>query len=533
MKEFFNKVWQWIKTHVALSATVAGVLVVAIVLAIVLPIALGDKNNGGSTDGDPIYHEWNEWVRESDPTCDQAGKKTRTCKLDPTHTETADIAALGHDYGNTGKCLVCSTSVTLPKNDSSAKYTDIATLKINEHVTGDAFARYNGNEGYYEVEIGCVDFETETWLSFSAATPGQYALYSITNPANVKVARYDASSQYIPTDEDGNYIGFDGIVLEDGNFLSTVSCSKSMWSNQWRATFRLTGNKGDRVKVRFVKIAEPTWTPSYVREEIVPTQIGDVTASDPMATETAVPVPYDNEYFYDETSGYYRLGTKETPGAIIYAAIDAPATRLFGDQSFVSINVEQDPLNLFYNVNADGDYVTHYYRYFIIEKNDKSNANNCYANFVNKDGMYPVTQELFTFLSLYVTRNNPVDVDYDEWKQDPAAYWLAPCYYYAEYEEGTLQKPIVIETETVEITTLEFDFLYYSLPYSADNAINGVTRYVLTWDNENVDIKFNNEFIVSGTEIEVSELANVILEVSSKDGSAVTFTLTASIVALY
>lgn len=48
MKEFFNKAWQWIKTHIAISATAAGVLVVAIALSIALPIALSSKNNNGS-----------------------------------------------------------------------------------------------------------------------------------------------------------------------------------------------------------------------------------------------------------------------------------------------------------------------------------------------------------------------------------------------------------------------------------------------------------------------------------------------------
>lgn len=60
MKEFFNKiwtwtkstaikVWAWVKSHVAISAVIAGILVVGIAAGIVLPIVL--NNNGGSNNG--------------------------------------------------------------------------------------------------------------------------------------------------------------------------------------------------------------------------------------------------------------------------------------------------------------------------------------------------------------------------------------------------------------------------------------------------------------------------------------------------
>jgi len=45
-------------------------------------------------------HQWGAWVQTTAPTCTEAGVETRTCALDATHTETRDIAALGHNYGN-------------------------------------------------------------------------------------------------------------------------------------------------------------------------------------------------------------------------------------------------------------------------------------------------------------------------------------------------------------------------------------------------------------------------------------------------
>ena len=44
-------------------------------------------------------HDWNEWVVTTEATCETAGSKTRTCKLDATHVETEEIPATGHTYG--------------------------------------------------------------------------------------------------------------------------------------------------------------------------------------------------------------------------------------------------------------------------------------------------------------------------------------------------------------------------------------------------------------------------------------------------
>lgn len=43
-------------------------------------------------------HVWGDWAVTTDPTCEDKGVETRTCTLDPTHTETRDVEALGHDW---------------------------------------------------------------------------------------------------------------------------------------------------------------------------------------------------------------------------------------------------------------------------------------------------------------------------------------------------------------------------------------------------------------------------------------------------
>ncbi len=43
-------------------------------------------------------HDWGEWTMTTPATCTEKGVETRTCANDPTHTETREIEALGHDY---------------------------------------------------------------------------------------------------------------------------------------------------------------------------------------------------------------------------------------------------------------------------------------------------------------------------------------------------------------------------------------------------------------------------------------------------
>ena len=42
-------------------------------------------------------HDWGEWVKTADPTCDEPGEERAVCKKDATHIGTREIAPLGHD----------------------------------------------------------------------------------------------------------------------------------------------------------------------------------------------------------------------------------------------------------------------------------------------------------------------------------------------------------------------------------------------------------------------------------------------------
>jgi hypothetical protein len=71
-------------------------------IAVIIELAFVACDNDPEPDPGPAphVHDWNDWVTTA-ATCTEAGKDTRTCKLDATHIETRnEVAALGHIWGS-------------------------------------------------------------------------------------------------------------------------------------------------------------------------------------------------------------------------------------------------------------------------------------------------------------------------------------------------------------------------------------------------------------------------------------------------
>ena len=106
--EIFKIVKEWVIAHKVPSIIIASVLAVAIILAIVLPIALGDKCKKG--------HAW-EAGDVVPPTCTEDGYTVYTCtnkKCDATENRDV-VAALGHTYADATctaakTCSVCQAT---------------------------------------------------------------------------------------------------------------------------------------------------------------------------------------------------------------------------------------------------------------------------------------------------------------------------------------------------------------------------------------------------------------------------------------
>lgn len=411
-------------------------------------------------------HTWGDlntdWVLIKAATCTETGLKKMIAKDDAKHFYTAEIAMHEHTYNN-GICVDCDAVAQYPENDADITYN--APLSGNGTAYLDEGGRWECVEGYYEITLN----KAENWLSFAVSQIGQYALYSLENSNGVTLERYDASASYItPTP-------YPSRTDSDGNVHSTVNCSQAYDSENdlanWRATYKVSGNVGDVIKLRFVRIAEAAWTPAYVEIDQLPQQIDGV-ADDAADTFAKAEVPYDSSYFYNETDGYYYLGTKDAPGAKIYVDVKN-ASRFLGDISILELLGDSNGFLISKGQNADGDYVLYDYSTFFLAS--QSQDGNCYENYLNKDGMYPLNRELYTFLNDYVqTKGND-----STWGVSLDKAWLAPCCYYAELEVGTKQRPHAITDLTVTKTANLGSYTYFNVKYlTADYESSHRSSYV-------------------------------------------------------
>ena len=206
------------------------------------------------------------------------------------------------------------------------------------------------------------------------------------------------------------------------------------------------------------------------------------------------------------------MGTKENPGATIFAAITKTAPRMLLDKAFTQIQYEGDNLSLPFGTTADGDYLMKDYCPFIMNDAAYGGTEKSYQNYVNSDGMYPVNEELFTFLNLYVNKNKPMDIPDEIWDNKRENAWLAPCYYYANLTPGTEAFPIETSVGTVTGTTFAGDLLYYNIKHSPTDG-QMAAYCTLTWTDSDLVI-----IAESSTEVRFSEPGKIVFETNSSSG---------------
>ncbi len=414
---------------------------------------------------------------------------------------TGECAKKGHDYGDTGVCIRCEKKAPIPTLSKDTEFPFMDSSSEDAYYSALV-------EGYFlELEEGCftvtIPKEGAIWLSFAVKKSGQYVLHSVDGDNDVKVTRHAANASYV------NMKGVDAVVEED-NFYAFVNCGEAYYNEVWRATYCLQAAKGTQVKLRFVRIADAAWEPKSITSKVYATELTQK-AQDMSEDKVLVDVPYESDYFYDETAGYYRMGTKEEPREIIYAAISKPATRLFGDNSDTSFtNVLQTSgtaLNLSNGTTEDGDYKILNYKPFFMnwidedaswgsrpganggsssEEPEGDLTKKCYQNYCNDDGVYPVNKELYEFLVLYTSQNKPTDEALtDVWGTDEDTFsWLSACYYYEQRAVGTKENPRLLEFNREITITTKLGYFY---------KIDGTGNYTITCSTSNAAIKFVNK----------------------------------------
>lgn len=470
-------------------------------------------------------HVFGDWTGSMDEICTKDATLSRTC-LDCGHTERQTVAKRAHAYEN-GVCKICETPFVFPTLKENPSFVDVWGDTVRG--SGGAFDRKAlKTNTYYTMEMPVTDKEQEdygVWVSVPVNAPGQYALLTIGSANGVAIDRFDAEGQYI------NPNSHTATQHENGAIYSIVNCGEKYWHENWRATWRFTTDTATTVKFVVVRIADEEWTPKSLHETAIPQQINNVTADEPPAGYTSLAVDYNAEYYFDEWNGVYRLGTKENPGEVIYMAVNTAATRLFGDQTFVTIQENTNNLSFFIGEDSQGNYLIRDYDSFLLA--NVSTDGNAYENFVNSRGMYPVTQELYEFLQLYTQKNKPIDIPDSIWENEEEyakKAWLAPCYCYREIAPGTKDNPYVIDQlGDFEASLKRFDIVYFRVKYT-DESGNPATTLTLSCDNENAVVNVNGTSYRGPFSIDLEVTAmGVVVQVSAADFAASTFTLNLSV----
>lgn len=471
-------------------------------------------------------HEWGEWTGSLDEICTKDAVLTRTCS-DCSKTEKQTVSARGHAYDEkTATCTVCEIPLSYPQISVSS-YTDVWDIQA-EH-DGSAYNRKELSvDTYYTASLSAS--KSELWISVSVPKAGQYALFTVGGANGATVARHDASAHYIPSNDNGEYIGINAVSVSDGEFVSPVNCSEKHWSPSWRATWSIKASEDAEVKFVVKKVAEPAWVASAIYEQVSPKQLKKMKAPNGPDGLAPTEVPYDTEYFFDEWNEVYRMGTKAEPGAVIYMAVSTPAQRLLGEKAFTEIQNEGPNLNLGVGKTATGDNLIYEYAGFIGSAYS-TEKNNSYDLFVNNNGLYPVNKELHDFLVLYTNANTPLDLP-DEYKSSQSVKeehaWLSACYYYTEVVQGSQAHPYEIGLGSHEITTLKFDYVYYKVKYEDSTNTTGVYYCTISCQDENAmmildDTTYNGPFSVK---VEVNPNLGKTLSLAGKNGAQMTYTIT-------
>lgn len=490
---------------------------------------------------EPPETVWGEWELVKEPTCTEDGQKIRFEVNNESVSQTAKIEARGHDYsGENITCIRCGLSGLI---DPGTFGTDFPVAEACTHTDleiyegqcdcayqgrGEEYSRLQLTEGCYTVEtVNNGEVVNAIWLSFSVKEAGQYMLYSFDNNDKVTAARYDASAHYVTP------VPYNAFV-KGGNFFSYVSCSEQHFNEEWRATFCLKAEAGTPVKIGFVKIDDPVWMRMNVSVPTYPTEINGKKAPEAPAGTKAVEVAYDSEYYYSDPAfggdGYYHL---QDTDEVIYAAITSTPARLLLNSNFASIHYEGSALNLQDGYTADGDYRIRSYVPFIMncaDDNDIFNtelkpdlSKNCYQNYCNSDGMYPVNKELFKFLNLYVQSTKPIDnaITVDDWKNKEDWLWLSACYTYKSIVAGTEENPLSLEIGDNTVTVPMYDYLFCNLKADGIYTIKCETEKATLSLGQNVMLTAPFEITV-----QTSVSSPIKFELGTTDGKGAEATLT-------
>ena len=422
----------------------------------------------------------------------------------------AVLGACGDDNGN-------SDSDNNNGADTEIVYSEFThNTPTADNPAGSEYNRYQGAEGYYEIELSAGKTK---YYSFRVSQAGQYALVTLAKKDGITIERCDASEHYIaPTT-------YPATLKEDGTLYSPVHCSTSHFNTSWRATYKITSTVDGIVKVRFYREGDPLREPERIETKMTATEIvgkaqdssiGYEKTAMPWTTQEAPTYFYDKDYemtFTDLTTGeekkakgFYRYGKPgDSKAPVIWVAITSIPDRLFESVTFANVHYQGGNSLIVQTGTANnGDYLLNNYVDFIMNNGGESyypegsrepvpvdgdNKMLCYMNVTNSDGLYPVNKELYDFLNYYTNINAPVLGEGVSVSKNN--YWLAPCYYYKHAVPGTASKPFLLSEGDNAVALEEMKNVYYGIEAEGKYTLVGTEGLILYVNGKNYGVDGN------------------------------------------
>lgn len=278
------------------------------------------------------------------------------------------------------------------------------------------------------------DVKTKEQKALNAAT-GKYRvkLTCDTPDANAVMYYYSGSSSYIPCDENTGipsairqatgtapsnasdpsvYTGTDYI---DVNLYKDIARAENI--------FGVHADKDCTVTITIERLGNATEPPAIVEKRV---QVTGSLFKFANQSGTLTEVDVDNSVSVVKGSdGFYHIGSATGPILLVNLtqAIDRVAECAIKDMPLQEIGPDNDKHPIGESVFT---FITAYdANGFITEKSNYATVISTYAQYVNDDGVYGVTQDLYDFLHLFASNCLGVtEAERDSW-------WLLPCQYYA------------------------------------------------------------------------------------------------------
>ena len=279
---------------------------------------------------------------------------------------------------------------------------------------------------------------TNAVVAFTPEATGVYTLTVLGDVSAVATA-YDMNPDPFIADEDlpadSDYkTGATASFLVNAPYLGrTVYFAITLKANSYPANFSVKIEKtADSIDNETTKQVSETLTQQSVPE-------GKELFGIPMTDGTAGSLTFSNgKYYYNDKLVYVKLTS----------ALEANRFSMGLSLAYMDIGGIFSPDYVFTETTDTGSNIVDY-RLFIRGFKDYEyqegmgsagakipsvlEEENCYANFVNEDGAYPLTQELKEFLEKFYAANEVMfffQLPFEAMDSDSA--WLFPCYYYDE-----------------------------------------------------------------------------------------------------